>query len=185
MRMRPSADPRAPGIYQTFDAVAPPPLSIANTRITGFVGITQKGPMNEPTRLVELGRVRRDLRLHGRLVHLRLGLRLLPERRHRLLGRPRRAHRAEGRAAEDRARVVRRARADRRLEQAVAQDPRAQRGHVGQHDLVPLRPRPRRAGAADARPRHRLRRGARQHDARLRGRLARCGSTTARTPTSS
>ncbi|CAN5618913.1 phage tail sheath subtilisin-like domain-containing protein [soil metagenome] len=51
MRMRPSADPRAPGIYQSFDSVAPPPLSIANTRITGFVGMTQKGPMNEPTRL--------------------------------------------------------------------------------------------------------------------------------------
>ena len=51
MRMRPSADPRAPGIYQTYDTVAPPPLVIANTRITGFVGITQKGPMNEATRL--------------------------------------------------------------------------------------------------------------------------------------
>ncbi|HUJ58091.1 MAG TPA: phage tail sheath C-terminal domain-containing protein [Kofleriaceae bacterium] len=49
--MRPSADPRAPGIYQSFDTIAPPPLSIANTRITGFVGLTQKGPMNEPTRL--------------------------------------------------------------------------------------------------------------------------------------
>ena len=51
MRMRPSADHRAPGIYQTFDSVAPPPLSIANTRIAGFVGMTQKGPMNEPTRI--------------------------------------------------------------------------------------------------------------------------------------
>ena len=51
MRMRPSADPRAPGIYQTFDTVAPPPLSISNTRIAGFVGTTQKGPMNVPTRL--------------------------------------------------------------------------------------------------------------------------------------
>jgi hypothetical protein len=51
MRMRPSADQRAPGIYQTYDSVAVPPMSIANTRITGFVGITQKGPMNEPTRL--------------------------------------------------------------------------------------------------------------------------------------
>ena len=51
MRMRPSADPRAPGIYQSFDPVAPPPLSIANTRICGFAGMTQKGPMNEPTRL--------------------------------------------------------------------------------------------------------------------------------------
>src|SRR5436305_1419972 len=26
MRTRPSADPRAPGIYQSFDSVAPPPL---------------------------------------------------------------------------------------------------------------------------------------------------------------
>lgn len=51
MRMRPSADPRAPGIYQSFDTVAPPPMSIANTRVAGFVGITQKGPMNEPTRI--------------------------------------------------------------------------------------------------------------------------------------
>lgn len=51
MRMRPSADPRAPGIYQSFDSVAPPPLSISNTRIAGFVGTTQKGPMNEATRL--------------------------------------------------------------------------------------------------------------------------------------
>ena len=51
MRMRPSADPRAPGIYQSFDAAPTPALSIANTRITGFVGLTQKGPMNEPVRL--------------------------------------------------------------------------------------------------------------------------------------
>jgi len=49
--MRPSADPRAPGIYQSFDTIAPPPLTIANTRITGFVGLTEKGPMNEATRL--------------------------------------------------------------------------------------------------------------------------------------
>ena len=39
MRLRPSADPRAPGIYQSFDSVALLPLSIANIRITGFVGI--------------------------------------------------------------------------------------------------------------------------------------------------
>lgn len=51
IRMRPSADPRAPGIYQTYDSIAPPAMTIANTRITGFVGITQKGPMNEATRL--------------------------------------------------------------------------------------------------------------------------------------
>ena len=51
IRMRPSADHRAPGIYQTFDGVVPPGLTIANTRIAGFVGLTTKGPMNEPTRL--------------------------------------------------------------------------------------------------------------------------------------
>src|SRR6185503_18771560 len=51
MRMRPSADQRAPGIYQTYDSVVVPGMTIANTRIAGFVGITQKGPMNEPTRL--------------------------------------------------------------------------------------------------------------------------------------
>ncbi|HMG19717.1 MAG TPA: phage tail sheath C-terminal domain-containing protein [Kofleriaceae bacterium] len=49
--MRPSADQRAPGIYQTYDPVVIPPMSIANTRIAGFAGITQKGPMNEPIRL--------------------------------------------------------------------------------------------------------------------------------------
>src|SRR3954462_13270203 len=51
MRMRPSADQRAPGIYQTYDPVATPPMQIANTRIAGFTGITQRGPMNEPIRL--------------------------------------------------------------------------------------------------------------------------------------
>lgn len=51
MRMRPSADQRAPGIYQSFDPVAIPAMTIANTRIAGFVGLTQKGPMNEPTKL--------------------------------------------------------------------------------------------------------------------------------------
>ena len=51
IRLRPSAEHRAPGIYQTHDAAVQPPLSIANTRIAAFVGITQKGPMNEPTRL--------------------------------------------------------------------------------------------------------------------------------------
>lgn len=51
MQMRPSANPRAPGVYQTYDAIVPPPISIANTRIAGFVGTTQKGPMNEATRI--------------------------------------------------------------------------------------------------------------------------------------
>ena len=91
MRMRPSADPRAPGIYQSFDRVAPPPLSIANTRITGFVGVTHKGPINEPTRLRNWDEF---IELFGYTTDSytsRFGLRLLQERRHRLLGRARRA----------------------------------------------------------------------------------------------
>ena len=51
MRMRPSADTRAPGIYQTVDPVVIPPLEVADTRIAGFLGLSLKGPMNEPTRI--------------------------------------------------------------------------------------------------------------------------------------
>ena len=51
MRMRPSADVRAPGIYQTVDPVVIPAMTIANTRIAGFMGLSLKGPMNEPTRI--------------------------------------------------------------------------------------------------------------------------------------
>ena len=54
-------------------------------------------------------------------------------------------------------------------------------GAWGNDDLVPLRARARRAGAAHARPRHRLRRGARQRR-RAASRSARsCASTIART----
>ena len=66
MRMRPSADPRAPGIYQSFDPVAPPPLSIANTRIAGFVGHDAEGSDERADAAHDVGRVRRDLRLHRR-----------------------------------------------------------------------------------------------------------------------
>lgn len=51
MRMHPSADPRAPGIYQTFDSPVPPPLSVANTRVAGFVGVAPKGTLNQPVRV--------------------------------------------------------------------------------------------------------------------------------------
>jgi phage tail sheath protein FI len=51
MRMRPSADHRAPGIYQTTDSVAIPPMTIADTRVAGFVGLAVKGPVNEPVRI--------------------------------------------------------------------------------------------------------------------------------------
>jgi hypothetical protein len=49
--MRPSADVRAPGIYQTVDAPVIPPMTIANTRVAGFLGLSLKGPLNEPTRI--------------------------------------------------------------------------------------------------------------------------------------
>jgi hypothetical protein len=51
MRVRPSADPRAPGIYQSVDPVAIPPVSIADTRIAGFVGLSLRGPLNQPVRV--------------------------------------------------------------------------------------------------------------------------------------
>ena len=51
MRMRPSADPRTPGIYQSQESAPPPALSIADTRITGFVGLSQKGPLGEPIQI--------------------------------------------------------------------------------------------------------------------------------------
>ena len=42
---------RAPGIYQTHDSVALPPLSSADTRVAGMVGLSQRGPLNVPVRV--------------------------------------------------------------------------------------------------------------------------------------
>src|SRR5262245_54938919 len=49
--MRPTAEFRPPGIYPTFTQPALPNLAVADTRVVGFVGLTQKGPVNWPTRL--------------------------------------------------------------------------------------------------------------------------------------
>ena len=49
--MRPTAEMRPPGVYAAFVDPARPALEIADTRTTGFVGLTQKGPLNEPTRI--------------------------------------------------------------------------------------------------------------------------------------
>ncbi len=49
--MRPTAEYRPPGVYAAFVDPARPTLEIADTRTTGFVGLTQKGPLNEPTRI--------------------------------------------------------------------------------------------------------------------------------------
>ena len=49
--MRPTADFRPPGVYAAFIDPARPGLEIADTRTTGFVGLTQKGPINDPIRI--------------------------------------------------------------------------------------------------------------------------------------
>ena len=49
--MRTAAEFRPPGIYQTFSTPQPADLTAADTRVTGFVGLTQKGPIDVPTRI--------------------------------------------------------------------------------------------------------------------------------------
>src|SRR6266446_5561224 len=49
--MRPSAEYRPPGIYPTFTKPVPPDLTFADTRTTGFGGLPEKGPINEPVRV--------------------------------------------------------------------------------------------------------------------------------------
>ena len=49
--MRSAADFRAPGVYATFADPVRPDLAIADTRCTGFTGLTQKGPINQPVRV--------------------------------------------------------------------------------------------------------------------------------------
>jgi hypothetical protein len=49
--MRPTADMKPPGVYAAFVDPARPGLEVAETHVTGFVGLTLKGPLNEPTRI--------------------------------------------------------------------------------------------------------------------------------------
>jgi hypothetical protein len=49
--MRTSAEFRPPGIYPTFVRPIIPDLTVADTRVTGFVGLSEKGPINEPVRI--------------------------------------------------------------------------------------------------------------------------------------
>jgi hypothetical protein len=49
--MRSAAEFRPPGIYQTFSVAVNPDLTAADIRVTGFVGLTQKGPLNQPVRI--------------------------------------------------------------------------------------------------------------------------------------
>src|SRR5215213_9190862 len=49
--MRPSTDMKPPGVYASMAEPAKSPLQIADTRIAGFVGVAQKGPLDEPVRV--------------------------------------------------------------------------------------------------------------------------------------
>ncbi|MCG8422569.1 MAG: phage tail sheath subtilisin-like domain-containing protein [Proteobacteria bacterium] len=49
--MRLSAEMRPPGVYPAVAEPTASKLEIADTRIVGFVGLTQKGPMDEPRRI--------------------------------------------------------------------------------------------------------------------------------------
>ncbi len=47
--MRAFRELRPPGVYPAIDEPRPRVLEVANTRIAGFVGLAQKGPLDEPT----------------------------------------------------------------------------------------------------------------------------------------
>src|SRR5258708_5135839 len=49
--MRALREIRPPGVYPASDEVRGGPLSVADTRIAGFVGLAAKGPLDEPRRL--------------------------------------------------------------------------------------------------------------------------------------
>ena len=49
--MRPSAELRPPGVYPATTEIKRAHVEIADTRITGFVGLTEKGPIDEPQRI--------------------------------------------------------------------------------------------------------------------------------------
>jgi uncharacterized protein len=49
--MRPSADIRPPGIYPAMAEPTIAPLTVADTKVAGFVGIAQKGPIDEARRI--------------------------------------------------------------------------------------------------------------------------------------
>jgi len=49
--MRPSAELRPPGVYPAMAEPVISPLQIADTKTAGFIGIAQKGPIDEPRRI--------------------------------------------------------------------------------------------------------------------------------------
>ena len=49
--MRPSAELRPPGVYPSPGTLTTDNLQIADTHIAGFVGLTLKGPLDEPQRI--------------------------------------------------------------------------------------------------------------------------------------
>ena len=49
--MRAVRDIHPPGVYAATDEMRGAPISIADTRIAGFVGVAAKGPLDEPRRV--------------------------------------------------------------------------------------------------------------------------------------
>ena len=49
--MRPSTELKPPGVYASMTEPVVSPLQVADTRIAGFVGVAQKGPIDQPQRI--------------------------------------------------------------------------------------------------------------------------------------
>src|SRR4051812_12875010 len=49
--MRAVGNMQPPGVYPAADEIRGAPISIAETRIAGFVGLSSKGPLDQPRKL--------------------------------------------------------------------------------------------------------------------------------------
>ena len=88
-----------PGVYVEEVPSANKPIEGVSTSVAAFVGLTPGGPVNTPMRIsnwTQFAKIFGDPEqpgqraLHGGRVHGALRVRVLPERRHELLDRPRR-----------------------------------------------------------------------------------------------
>ena len=172
--MRAVREIRPPGVYPAADEPRAKPLTVADTRVAGFVGLAVARSARRAGAARRLERVPRHLRPLQRQLPGARRRGLLPERRHLLL---RRAHRASARDGATKqlgpgARRLRRAHRQGRLGQADLARALDERGALGQQHLGPLPADDRGRDAAHARPRGRLGRGARQQRQGLRARRA-------------
>src|SRR4051812_32155360 len=53
--MKPAGDLRPPGVYAARDEAQVDALTVASTRVAGFVGLAQKGPLDLPQRIGSWG----------------------------------------------------------------------------------------------------------------------------------